>query len=153
VASWSDFFGPQGVLVLDDLRRPAWYTPGMRSLTAPLFALALLTACQTASYKQTKVLAGTSWIATAPGTEVAVSIPELQFGTKLAPSGLGQVRIAPGDGNNIVAFQVLDGKLVLHLNGKNEKFDYAIEGDALTLTHFSDKGEKQGVEVFTAASP
>ena len=147
MACWSDFFGPQGVLVLDDLRRPAWYTPGMRSLTVPLLALALLAACQTASYKQTKVLAGTSWIATAPGTEVAVSIPELQFGTKLAPSGLGQVRIAPGDGN-IAPFQVINGKLVLHLNGKNEKFYYEIEGDTLTLTHLSDKGEKQGVQVF-----
>ncbi len=132
----------------------------MRSLTVLLPALALLTACQTASYKQTKVLAGTSWIATAPGTEVSVSLPELQFGTKLAPSGLGQVRIAPGSGE-IALFQVIDGKLVLHLNGKNEKFDYEIEGDTLTLTHLNDKGEKQGVQVYakapapasTAASP
>jgi hypothetical protein len=119
----------------------------MRSLTVPFFALALLAACQSASYKQTKVLAGTSWAATAPGTEVAVSIPELQFGAKLAPSGLGQVRIAPGNGS-IVPFQVLDGKLVLRVNGKNETFDYAIEGDTLTLTHLSDKREKQGVQVF-----
>jgi hypothetical protein len=124
----------------------------MRSLTLPLLALVLLTACQTASYKQTKVLAGTSWIATAPGTEVAVSIPELQFGTKPAPSGLGQVRVAPGDGN-IVPFQVIDGKLVLHLNGKNEKFVYEIDGDTLTLTHLSDKAEKQGVQVFTKSAP
>ena len=114
----------------------------MRSLTVPLLALALLAACQTASYKQTKVLAGTSWIATAPGTEVAVSIPELQFGTKLAPSGLGQVRIAPGDGN-IALFQVINGKLVLHLNGKNEKFLYEIEGDTLTLTHLRTRAKSR----------
>jgi hypothetical protein len=119
----------------------------MRSLTASLLALALLTACQTASYKQTKVLAGTSWIATAPGTEVDVSIPELQFGTKLAPSGLGQVRIAPGNGN-IVLFQVLNSKLVLHLNGKNQNFDYSVDGDELTITHLNDKGIPQGVQVF-----
>ena len=124
----------------------------MRSPTAPLLALALLAACQTPLYKQTKVLAGTAWIATAPGTEVAVSIPELQFGTKLAPSGLGQVRIAPGDGN-IAPFQVIDGKLVLHLNGRNEKFVYEIESDTLTLTHLSEKGEKQGVQVFTKTPP
>jgi hypothetical protein len=119
----------------------------MRSLTAQLLALALLTGCQTASYKQTKVLAGTSWIATAPGTEVDVSIPELQFGTKLAPSGLGQVRIAPGNGN-IALFQVLKGKLVLRLNGKNQNFNYSVDGDELTITHLNDKGEKQGVQVF-----
>jgi hypothetical protein len=147
VACWSDFFGPEGTLVLDDLRRAAWYTRGMRRPTALLLALVLLTSCQTASYKQTKVLAGTSWIATAPGTEVAVSIPELQFGAKLAPSGLGQVRIAPGNGN-IALFQVIAGKLILHLNGKNEKFDYAIEADTLTITHLNDKGEKQGAQVF-----
>jgi hypothetical protein len=119
----------------------------MRSLTVPILALALLSACQTASYKQTRVLAGTSWTATAPGTEVAVSVPMLQFGTKLAPSGLGQVRIAPGNGN-IALFQVLDDKLVMHLNGKNETFDFDIDGDKLTLTHLNGKGEKQGVEVF-----
>jgi hypothetical protein len=122
----------------------------MRRLS--LFALALLCACQTASYKQTKVLAGTSWIATAPGTEVAVSIPELQFGSKLAPSGLGQVRIAPGNGD-IALFQVINGKLVLHFNGKNEKFEYAIEDDKLILTHLNDKGIKQGVQVFAKTPP
>jgi hypothetical protein len=120
----------------------------MRSLTVPILALALLSACQTASYKQTKVLAGTSWTAGAPGSEVAVSVPELQFGTTLAPSGLGQVRIAPGNGN-IALFQVIDGKLVLHLNGKNETFDFDIDGDKLTLTHLSEKGDKLGVQVFT----
>jgi hypothetical protein len=119
----------------------------MRSLSIPFLALALLSACQTASYKQTKVLAGTSWIATAPGTEVAVSIPELRFGSKLAPSGLGQVRIAPGNGS-IALFQVIDGRLVLHLNGKNEKFEYDIEDDTLTITHLNDKGQKQGMQVF-----
>jgi hypothetical protein len=123
----------------------------MRSLTAPLLALSLLTACQTASYKQTKVLAGTSWTATAPGTEVAVSVPELAFGTKLSPSGLGQVRIAPGNGN-IALCQVIDGKLVLRLNGKNEKFDYDIDGDRLTLTHLDDKGAKLGVQVFAKST-
>ncbi|HTA37738.1 MAG TPA: hypothetical protein VK760_01620 [Candidatus Acidoferrales bacterium] len=124
----------------------------MRSLTVSLLALALLSACQTASYKETKVLTGTSWTATAPGGEAAVSVPELQFGTKLAPSGLGQVRIAPGDGN-IALFQVIDDKLVMHLNGKNEKFAYDVEGDTLTLTHLNDKGEKQGVQTFKRASP
>jgi hypothetical protein len=109
----------------------------MRSLTVPILALALLSACQTASYKQTKVLAGTSWTAGAPGSEVAVSVP-----------GLGQVRIAPGNGN-IALFQVIDGKLVLHLNDKNETFDFDIDGDKLTLTHLSDKGDKLGVQVFT----
>jgi hypothetical protein len=123
----------------------------MRSLTLLILTLALLSACQSASYKQTKVLAGTSWTASAPGTEVAVSIPELQFGTKLAPSGLGQVRIAPGSGN-IALFQVIDGKLVLHLNGKNEKFNFDIDGDRLTLTHLSDAGEKLGVQTFTPSA-
>jgi hypothetical protein len=121
----------------------------MRSLAVPFLVLALLCACQTASYKQTKVLAGTSWTASAPGTEVAVSVPELQFGTKLAPSGLGQVRIAPGNGN-IALFQVIDGKLVLHLNGKNETFDYDVEGNTLSLTHLGGKGEKLGVQTFTS---
>jgi hypothetical protein len=124
----------------------------MRTSTVPLLVLALLCACQTASYKETRVLAGTSWTATAPGSEVAVSVPELQFGAKEAPSGLDQVRIAPGEGH-IVLFQVIDDKLVLRLNGKNESFDYVIDGDKLTLTHLSKSGEKLGVQTFEKASP
>jgi hypothetical protein len=120
----------------------------VRCLAVSILALAVLAGCQTASYKQTKVLAGTSWRAVAPGTDRSVSVPELQFGTVLAPSGMGQVRIAPGEGN-IALFQVIDEKLIVHLNGKNQTFDFDIDGNTLTLTHLSDGGEKLGTQTFS----
>jgi hypothetical protein len=120
----------------------------MRTLAISLLVLALLTACQTASYKETQTLAGTSWTAAAPSTEAGGSLSELQFGTKLAPSGLGQVRVAPGNGN-IVLFQVVSEKLLIRLGGVNQTFDFDIDGDKLTLTHLSSTDAKLGVQTFT----
>jgi hypothetical protein len=120
----------------------------MRSLLSPLLALALLCACSTASYKETKVFAGTSWRAQGAGTDSSVSLPELQFGAKLSPSGLGQVRIGPGNGN-IALFQVIDNKLLIRLNDENQPFDFDIDGNTLTLRHLSATGATLGTQTFT----
>jgi hypothetical protein len=120
----------------------------MRSLKVSLLAFALLAGCQTASYKQTSALAGTSWRASDVGTDPHASFFELQFGSKLAPSGLGQVKVAPGNGN-IVLFQVIDEKLLIRVDGVNQPFDFDIDGNALTLTHLSATGEKLGIQHFT----
>lgn len=113
-----------------------------------LLALVVLPACQTASYKQTSQLAGTNWRAVDTGTDVKRSFKELQFGSKLAPSGMGQVRIAP---NRIVFFQVVNEKLLMKadfLEGKVRTFDYDLEGDRLTLTSLDSSGKALGTQHF-----
>jgi hypothetical protein len=93
-------------------------------------------------------LAGTSWRAVDRGADPAESFSELEFGSKLAPSGMGQVRVAPG---RIVLYQVLDGKLVMryqYLSGKNRNFDFDLTGDKLTLTALSPDGKPLGTQHF-----
>ncbi len=120
-------------------------------MRALLFAAALavaLPACQTASYKQTSQLAGTSWRATDRATNRRFDFRELDFGKKLAPSGMGNVEIAPGA---IALFQVIDERLVIRADylAKNHAFDFTIDGDTLTLTSLGADGKPDGVQHFT----
>lgn len=119
----------------------------MRITVIPLALLLALCACQTASYKQTKVLAGTNWVADSPPAG-RLPLQELEFGSKLAPSGMGNVKIAPGQ---IILFQVINEKLVMRadfLDGRNHNFDFDIDGDKLTLTTLDDDGKPAGVQRF-----
>ncbi|MBV8489486.1 MAG: hypothetical protein JO199_03075 [Candidatus Eremiobacteraeota bacterium] len=120
----------------------------MRVLTFFLAAVTLC-ACQTASYKATSQLAGTSWNADGPPSGRIYHIEEMKFGSKLAPSGMGQVELAP---HRIVFFQVIQGKLVMRGNffqGHNRNFDFDIDGDTLTLTALDDDGKPMGTQRFT----
>ena len=110
--------------------------------------LCLVVACQTASYKEGTELAGTDWKATDQSTDPRTNFQELQFGSKLAPSGMGQVRTAAG---KIVLFQVVDGKLLMkatYLEGKLHHFTYDIDGDKMTLTAITADGQTLGVQHF-----
>jgi hypothetical protein len=111
-----------------------------------LFALA---ACQTASYKETSQLAGTNWKPVDQSQHKRTSFQELQFGKDLAPSGMGNVRIAP---NEIVLFQVVNDKLLMKadfLEGTIHYFDFDIDGDKMTLTSLTGaNGKPEGVQHF-----
>lgn len=120
----------------------------MRILHGALALAILLGGCQTASYKETKQLAGTSWRANGPGTNHK-AFAELLFGTKLAPSGMGQVQVADKD---IWLFQVVDGKLVMKhsaLEGHNRVFDFHVDGDTLTIAELDESGNATGSQTFT----
>ena len=125
----------------------------MRTLAGTFLVLLTLAtaACETASYKQTKVLAGTNWVAADASTDPKVHMSELQFGKDLSPSGMGQVRIDP---NHIVYFQVIDAKLVMRadlLTGHNHEFNFKLDGDELTLTALDQDGKALGDQHFTRA--
>jgi hypothetical protein len=138
--SWTTYVDPAGIL------------PGMRARWAPFVLLALLAGCMShADVAATGALAGTSWTAKAPGSEPRYSFTELQFGSKISPIGLGEVRIAPGR-DEVTWFAVRDDVVYLRLYGKPEPFVFDIKGNVLHLQHLSTRSLRSfGVQTFTRA--
>ncbi|HTX59002.1 MAG TPA: hypothetical protein VMH02_04935 [Verrucomicrobiae bacterium] len=116
----------------------------MRLLAIPLLAATLLCACQTASYRATSQLAGTNWEARDAGPRGS-SFGELLFSSKLTPAGMGVVQLSS---QRQAFYQVLDGKLVLRYGGENHAFDFALDGDTLTLDALSATGKALGSQHF-----
>ena len=120
-----------------------------KTIVVLTIAALLLGGCQTASYKATSQLAGTSWKASDSGTNPkGENFPELQFGADLAPSGMGNVRVSS---KKIALFQVINGQLVMrynYLHGRNRTFDFDMTDDALTLKALSPDGKPLGEQSF-----
>ena len=116
---------------------------------AMLLAAAVLSACQTASYEATSQLVGTSWRAADAGTNPkGDNFSELDFGDKLAPSGMGQVRI---DSKKIAYFQVVNDALLIrynYLRGRTRSFDLVMTQQTLTLKALSPDGKALGIQHF-----